>query len=59
MTLATAKQKVLKAFKTQNKANGLELTSSYNITLITFNKAKSKLNYCDGVKLTEYYNKLS
>lgn len=56
MTLAAAKTKIAKVFKTQSLANTLGVTSNYNIPLITFNNAKAKLNYEDGVKLSNYYN---
>ncbi len=56
MTLTAAKTKIAKAFKTQSLANSLGLESNYNIPLIIFNNAKAKLNYEDGVKLTNYYN---
>ena len=56
MTLAAAKTKIAKALKTQSLANTLGLTSNYNTPLITFNNLKSKLDYVDGVKLTNYYN---
>lgn len=56
MTLAVAKTKIAKAFKTQSLANTLGVTSNYNTPLIIFNNIKYKLNYEDGVKLTNYYN---
>lgn len=58
MTLQTAKNKVKKAIKINNKSFALGLNSNYNTPLITLNNCKAKLNQMDGLKLSDYYNKL-
>lgn len=58
MTLATAKQKVLKAIKLKQRTEAMGLISKYNYPLIVCNKVSNSLNSMeDRQKLSQYYSK--